>query len=79
MIGLADNVPALGGSLSGSATGSLADVDAIALSTSNTYTDSAVNTAVNAAITQGNQNWLEVQTTLNALLAALVTSGAMDS
>lgn len=44
--------------------GPVSDVDDIALSTSNTYTDAAVNTAVNAAIAQ-----------VNDLIAQLRTAG----
>ena len=66
-----DHVPALAGTLTGSVDGTLADVAAIALSTSNTYSDSAVNTAVNTAITGVNLQLKELQATLNAVIAAL--------
>lgn len=60
----------LTGTLTGSIDGALADVSAIALSTSNTYSDSAVNTAVNTAITSVNLQLKEIQTQVNALIAA---------
>jgi hypothetical protein len=56
---------ALGASgLTGTVTGTMADVANIALSTSNTYTDSAVNTAVNAAILGANLQLKELATKL---------------
>lgn len=64
-------VAELGGTLTGTVTGSMADVADIALSTSNTYTDAAVNAAVNAAIAEVNLQLKELQTQLNALIAAL--------
>lgn len=67
----AANVAALGGSLTGVVTGSMADVSAIALSTGDTYTDAAVNAAVNAAVTEMNLQLKELQTKLNAEIAAL--------
>lgn len=48
--------------------GPVSDVDDIALSTTNTYTDAAVNTAVNAAIAQ-----------VNDLIAQLRTAGIIAS
>lgn len=59
------------GSLTGSTDGALADVAAIALSTAggNTYSDSAVNTAVNTAITDVNLQLKELQTALNEVIA----------
>lgn len=76
---LAANVPAVAGTLTGTVDGTIADVAAIALSTSNTYTDAAVNSAVNTAITAGNLQNKELQTTLNAVIAALVAAGIMDA
>ena len=54
--GTAANVPAVGGVLTGTVDGDVADIadivmaSALALSTGDTYTDAAVNTAVNAAV-----------------------------
>ena len=62
---------AVGGTLTGTTDGTLADVTDIALSTSNTYTDAAVNTAVNTAVAEINEQLKELQTAYNALLAAL--------
>ncbi|MDG4595484.1 MAG: hypothetical protein P9F75_07290 [Candidatus Contendobacter sp.] len=63
----------LAGTLTGTVDGALADIAAIALSTAggNTYSDAAVNAAVNAAITSANLQIKELQTTLNAVIAAL--------
>lgn len=77
--GAAGVVAALTGSLTGTVDGAIADVAAIALSTSNTYTDAAVNTAVNTAITSINLQHKELQTTLNAVIAALKAAGLMAS
>ncbi|MEQ1862906.1 MAG: hypothetical protein ABMA13_23540 [Chthoniobacteraceae bacterium] len=59
------------GSLTGTTDGVLADVADIAISTSggNTYADSAVNTAVNAAILSANLQLKELQTALNEVVA----------
>lgn len=77
----AANVAALAGTLTGTVDGTLADVAAIAISTSggNTYSDTAVNTAVNTAITSINLQLKELQTTLNAEIAALKTAGLQAS
>lgn len=65
------SVTALGGTLTGTVDGSLDDVADIALSTSNTYTDAAVNNAVNAAIASVNLQLKEIQSKFNALVADL--------
>lgn len=70
-------VAALGGSLTGVTDGDLADVENIDIDTSDTYSDAAVNTAVNAAIAEINVNLKEIQTTLNAVIQALKSSGLM--
>lgn len=67
----------LAGTLTGTTDGTITNVAAIALSTANTYTDAAVNTAVNAAITSVNLQLKELQTKLNAALAALRTAGVV--
>lgn len=67
----------LSGTLTGTTDGALADVAAIALSTSNTYTDAAVNAAVNTAITSVNLQIKELQTKLNAALAMMRTAGLL--
>lgn len=67
----------LGGSLTGSVDGDLADVPAIAIDTSDTLTDSAVNTAVNTAITAINLQLKELQTKQNATLARLRSAGVI--
>lgn len=72
-------VAALAGTLTGTTDGTLADVADIALSTSNTYTDAAVNAAVNTAIAAVNLQLKELQTTLNAALASLKAAGGMDN
>jgi broad specificity polyphosphatase/5'/3'-nucleotidase SurE len=72
-------VASLGGTLTGTTDGDLADIAAIALSTSDMYTDAAVNTAVNTAITAANLQIKELQTTVNALLASLRTSNIIDT
>jgi predicted RecA/RadA family phage recombinase len=63
----------LGGTLTGTVDGALADVAAIALSTAggNTYSDAAVNTAVNTAITSINLQLKEIQSKINVILARL--------
>lgn len=63
----------LGGTLTGTVDGDLADIADIALSTSNTYTDAAVNAAVNTAVASANLQIKELQTKVNALLAELRT------
>lgn len=75
----AANVAALGGTLTGTVDGDLADVQDIALSTGDSYTDAAVNAAVNAAIAEMNEQIKEIQTTLNAEIAALKASGQQAS
>lgn len=75
----AANVAALAGTLTGTTDGTLEDVADIALSTSDTYTDDAVNTAVNAAILDINLQLKELQTKLNAEIAALKASGLQAS
>ncbi len=67
----------LGGTLTGAVDGDLADVADIALDTSNTYTDAAVNGAVNTAIASVNLQLKELQAKLNAALAKLRTSGVI--
>lgn len=67
----------LAGTLTGTVDGTLADVADIALSTSNTYTDAAVNSAVNAAILSVNLQLKELQTKLNAVLARLRSTGVI--
>lgn len=69
----------LAGTLTGSVDGTLADVSAIALSTSDTYTDAAVNSAVNAAITSVNLQLKELQTHVNAILARLRSARVIDT
>lgn len=77
----AANVAALAGTLTGTTDGTLADVADIAISTAggNTYSDAAVNTAVNAAILSINLQLKELQTTLNAEIAALKAAGLQAS
>lgn len=70
---------ALGGTLTGSVDGTMADIAAIALSTTNTYTDAAVNTAVNTAITSANLQLKELQTKVNALITKLIAAGVLAS
>lgn len=59
------------GTITGSPNGAMADVDAIALSTSggNTYADAGTNTAVNTAITAFNGEQEELQVGLNEVTA----------
>jgi predicted RecA/RadA family phage recombinase len=78
-MGAAGAVAALTGTLTGTVDGTLADVAAIAIDTSDTYADTAVNTAVNTAITSVNLQLKELQTTLNAVIAALKAAGLMAS
>lgn len=58
----------LGGTLTGTTDGDMADIADIALSTGNTYADSDVNNAVNTAIASANLQLKELQTALNAIL-----------
>lgn len=58
----------LAGTLTGSVDGTMEDIADIALSTGNTYTDAAVNTAVNAAILTANLENKEMLTKINAIL-----------
>lgn len=69
----------LGGTLTGTVDGDMADIADIALSTSNTYTDAAVNTAVNAAVADANEQLKELQTKVNYLLTQLRTAGIIAS
>ncbi len=59
----------LTGTLTGTVDGAMVDVAAIALSTSDMYSDAAVNSAVNTAITAVNLQNKEMQTQVNALVA----------
>src|SRR4051812_46094329 len=68
-------VAALTGTLTGSVDGAIADVSAVSTSGGNTYADSAINTA----ITSINLQHKEIQTTLNAVIAALKAAGIMDN
>ena len=70
-------VAALAGTLTGSEDGTLADVADIALSTGDSYSDAAVNGAVNAAILDLNLQLKELQTSLNAILTSLKNAGLM--
>jgi len=58
----------LGGTLTGTTDGDMADIADIALTTGDTYTDTAVNNAVNTAIGEANLQLKELQTALNAIL-----------
>lgn len=71
----------LGGTLTGQVDGVMADVAAIALSTSggNTYSDTDVNTAVNTAITSINLQLKELQTVVNAIIDVLKAQGDVKS
>lgn len=60
---------ALTGTLTGTTDGALADIAAIALSTTDMYSDAAVNSAVNTAITSANLQLKELQAQVNALVA----------
>lgn len=55
----------------------VAQVAVIALSTANTYTDAAVNAAVNTAIATINADLADLTDKLNAMRTALRTSGAL--
>ena len=57
----------LGGTLTGSTDGTLADVAAVSTAGGNTYADSAINTAITAI----NLQIKELQVAHNAMLAAL--------
>lgn len=72
-------VAALTGTLTGTANGSLADVADIATAGGSTPTAAQVDTAVNGAIAEVNTQLKELQTTLNAALAALKAAGLMAS
>ena len=69
----------LGGTLTGSVDGDLADVADIALSTNDTYADADVNTAVNTAIASVNLQLKELQTQVNAILTRLRSAGVIAS
>lgn len=62
------DVADLTNSTSGTTDGTVGPVADIALSTSNTYTDAAVNAAVNAAIAEVNNDLSELTTKLNEIL-----------
>lgn len=63
---------ALGGTITGAtANDTMTAVADIALSTSDTYTDAAVNAAVNAAVASIEDNFADLQTKVNAIIAAL--------
>ncbi len=63
---------ALGGTITGAtANDTMTAVADIALSTTNTYTDAAVNAAVNTAIASIENNFADLQTKVNAIIAAL--------
>ena len=67
-----DAVAALGGTITGAtANDTMTAVADIALSTSNTYTDAAVNAAVNTAIASIENNFADLQAKVNEILAAL--------
>lgn len=55
-------------SSTGSADGTVAEVADIALSTTDTYTDAAVNNAVNTALGTVNDNMAEMATRINQLI-----------
>lgn len=62
----------LGGTITGAtANNTMTAVADIALSTSNTYTDAAVNAAVNAAIAEIENNFADLQAKVNELVAAM--------
>lgn len=65
----------LGGTLTGTNDGSLADVAHVATSGGNTYSDAAVNAALDAV----NGNAKELQAKVNAILAALRSAGIIAS
>lgn len=62
----------LGGTITGAtANDTMTAVADIALSTSNTYTDAAVNAAVNTAIAEIENNLADLQAKVNALITAV--------
>lgn len=62
----------LGGTITGAtANDTMTAVADIALSTANTYTDAAVNAAVNTAIASIENNLADLQAKVNAIIAAL--------
>lgn len=63
--------------MTGTVTGGMVDVADIALSTGNSYSDAAVNGAVNTAVGEANLQLKELATKINAIQAALVASGLM--
>lgn len=71
----------LGGTITGTVDGDLADVDDIDLTTDATDaanpTAAEIDAAVNAAVAQVNEQNKELQTTVNALLAKLRTAGVI--
>ena len=73
----------LGGSLTGTTDGSLADISdvdiASAASDSANPTAAEIDTAVNAAIAEANLQIKELQTKVNSLLAKLRTAGIIDT
>lgn len=64
-------IVALGGSIAGTANDTMTVSTDIALSTSNTYTDAAVNTAVNAVVLQMRNNMADLQAKVNELITAI--------
>lgn len=67
-----DAIAALGGTITGAtANDTMTAVADIALSTTNTYTDAAVNAAVNTAIASIENNLADLQAKVNAIIAAL--------
>jgi len=81
----ATNVAGLTGTLTGTANGSLADVVATAAACaggaepSATQVDTAIALAVSTIVTGVNEQLKEIQTTLNAEIAALKTAGVQAS
>lgn len=68
----ASAIVVLGGTITGAtANDTMTAVADIALSTSNTYTDAAVNAAVNAAIAEIENNFADLQTKVNEIITAL--------
>lgn len=70
----ASSIVALGGTITGAtANDTMTAVADIALSTAggNTYTDAAVNAAVNAAIAEIENNFADLQTKVNEIITAL--------
>ncbi len=72
-------VAALAGTLTGTTDGTLANIADIATAGGSTPTAAQVDTAVNGAILSANLQLKELQTTLNAAIAALKTAGLMAS